>query len=49
MADETSPMLFIHGDADGWACMNSVKTREKRRALGIQSELHTIVLREHCF
>ena len=23
---KTSPMLFVHGDADGWAAMNSVKT-----------------------
>jgi len=45
----TSPMLFIHGDADGWAAMNSVKTWEKMRSMGIQSELHTLALREHCF
>jgi hypothetical protein len=42
-------MLFIHGDADGWAAMNSVKTWEKMRAMGIQSELHTLATREHCF
>ena len=46
---KTSPMLFIHGDADGWAAMNSVKTWEKMRAMGIQSELHTLALRNHCF
>lgn len=45
----TAPMLFIHGDADGWAPMNSVKTWEKMRAMGIQSELHTLALRDHCF
>ncbi|MDO4214931.1 MAG: alpha/beta hydrolase [Bacteroidales bacterium] len=46
---DTAPMLFIHGDADGWAAMNSVKTWEKMRAMGVQSELHTLALREHCF
>lgn len=46
---QTSPMLFIHGDADGWAAMNSVKTWEKLRAMGIQSELHTLATRKHCF
>lgn len=45
----TAPMLFIHGDADGWAAMNSVKTWEKMRAMGIQSELHTLAKRNHCF
>lgn len=45
----TAPMLLIHGDADGWAAMNSVKTWEKMRAMGIQSELHTLATRNHCF
>lgn len=46
---KTAPMLFVHGDADGWAAMNSVKCWEKMRAMGIQSELHTLALRNHCF
>lgn len=46
---KTAPMLFIHGDADGYASMASVKTWEKMRAMGIQSELHTLALRQHCF
>ncbi len=46
---DTAPMLFIHGDADGWAAMNSVKTWEKMRAMGIQCELHTLATRNHCF
>lgn len=46
---KTSPMLFVHGDADGWAAMNSVKTWEKMRSMGIQSELHTLATRPHCF
>ena len=46
---KTCPLLFIHGDADKWASMNSVKTWEKLRAMGIQGELHTLALRPHCF
>ena len=46
---DTAPMLFLHGDADTYASMNSVKTWEKMRAMGIQSELHTLALRGHCF
>ena len=46
---KTAPMLFVHGDADDWAAMNSVKTWEKMRSMGIQSELHTLALRPHCF
>ena len=45
----TAPMLLVHGDADGWAAMNSVKAWEKLRAMGIQSELHTLATRKHCF
>ena len=29
--------------------MNSVKTWEKMRAMGIQSELHVLAKRQHCF
>ena len=46
---KTSPALFIHGDADMYASMNSVKTWERMRSMGIQSELHTLALRPHCF
>lgn len=46
---DTAPMLFIHGDSDGWAAMNSVKTWEKLQRMGIQSELHTLATRKHCF
>ena len=45
----TCPILFIHGDADGWAAMNSVKCWEQLRRMGIQSDLHTLVGRDHCF
>lgn len=46
---DTAPMLFIHGDADGYSAMNSVKVWEKLQQMGIQSELHTLALQHHCF
>ena len=46
---DTAPMLFIHGDADPYSAMASVKTWEKLRAMGVPSELHTLALREHGF
>ena len=46
---DTAPMLLIHGDADGYAAMGSVKVWEKLRAMGIQGELHTLATRQHCF
>ena len=45
----TAPMLFIHGDADGYASMASVKAWEKLRRMGRQSDLHTLATRGHCF
>lgn len=45
----TAPMLLIHGDADPYAAMASVKVWEKQRSMGIQSELHTLATRKHCF
>lgn len=46
---QTPPTLFIHGDADGYSAMGSVKVWEKMRSMGIQSELHTLAERKHCF
>lgn len=46
---DTAPMLMIHGDADYWSAMGSVRVWEKMRAMGIQCELHTLALRSHCF
>jgi len=46
---DTAPMLFLHGDNDVYSPMGSVKVWEKMRAMGIQSELHTLALRNHCF
>ena len=46
---DTAPMLLLHGDADGYAAMGSVKVWERLRAMGIPAELHTLATREHCF
>jgi len=45
----TSPVCFVHGDADGWAAMNSVKSWEKLRTMNVQCDLHTLATRKHCF
>jgi acetyl esterase/lipase len=46
---DTAPMLFLHGDADVYSPMGSVKIWEKTQQMGIQSELHTYATRGHCF
>ena len=42
-------MFLIHGDADEVSSIISVRIWEKMRAMGIQSELHTLALRDHGF
>jgi acetyl esterase/lipase len=46
---DSCPVVFIHGDADRWAAMNSVKCWEQLRRMGIQCDLHTLAKRPHCF
>lgn len=46
---DTCPMVLIHGDADAWAAMNSVKVWEQMRRMGIGCDLHTLCQRGHCF
>jgi acetyl esterase/lipase len=46
---DTPPMLFMHGDADGFAAMNSVKAWEKLRSMGIPAEVHTYAQGIHEF
>ena len=46
---QSCPVVFVHGDADGCAAMNSVKIWERLREQGVQGEVHTLVGREHCF
>ncbi|MCQ2184838.1 MAG: alpha/beta hydrolase fold domain-containing protein [Bacteroidales bacterium] len=45
----TAPMLMLHGDADGYSSMGSVKLWEKFRQMGVDSELHTYATGKHCF
>jgi acetyl esterase/lipase len=45
----TCSVLFIHGDADGYSSMNSVKAWERMRHMGIQSELHIMAKCAHGF
>ena len=45
----TTPMVFIHGDVDGYSPMASVKVWEKMLSMGVHSELHTLAKRPHCF
>ena len=47
--DATPPMCFVHGDGDAFSAMASVKAWEKLRAMGVQSDLHTLARRGHCF
>lgn len=46
---KTCPMLFLHGDDDVYSPMGSIRVWEKMRAMGVQSELHILVGRNHCF
>ena len=45
----TPPMCLMHGDADSWAAMNSVKVWERLRRMGVSADLHTLATRGHCF
>ena len=46
---DTCPVLFLHGDADGYSSMASVKAWEQLRRMGVQGEIHTFATRGHCF
>ena len=46
---DTCPTLFLHGDADKCASMNSVKVWERMCRMGVQGDLHALALRGHCF
>ncbi len=45
----TPPMCLVHGDADGWSPMVSVRVYHKLRTMGIPAELHVMALEPHCF
>ena len=42
-------MIFIHGDADPYSAMGSVRVWEKMLMMGIQCDLHTLATRPHGF
>ena len=46
---KTPPMCLVHGDADGWSPMVSVRVYHKLRTMGIPAELHVMALEPHCF
>ena len=46
---DSSPVLFIHGDAGKWTPMNSVKCWERLKRVGVQCDLHTLAGCGHCF
>ena len=46
---KTAPVLFIHGDADYCVPYHSLGCWERMRAMGVQSELHILALRNHGF
>lgn len=46
---DTPPILFVHGDADMYSAMGSVKCWEHLRRMGIQGGLHTLATRPHTF
>lgn len=46
---DTCPVLFIHGDSDGYSAMASVKAWEQLRRMGVQGEVHTLATRPHSF
>ena len=46
---DTCPMLFLHGDTDQYAAMNSVICWEKLCSMGIRGEVHTLATAQHDF
>ncbi|MFO7936991.1 MAG: alpha/beta hydrolase [Kiritimatiellia bacterium] len=46
---KTPPMCLIHGDADSWSPMASVRVYHKLRTMKIPAELHIMAEEGHCF
>ena len=46
---DTCPVLFLHGDADGFSAMGSVRVWEQMCRMGVQGEVHTFATRDHIF
>ena len=47
--EQTPPFLFMHGDADTWPSMGSVKSWEKLQRNGVEAELHIFAQNGHTF
>lgn len=46
---KTPPMCLMHGDADNWTPMVSVRVYHKLRTMGIPAEMHIMAGERHCF
>ena len=46
---KSSPVLFLHGDADPYSAMGSVRMWMRLQEMGVPSTVHTFVLRGHDF
>ena len=46
---DTCPVIFLHGDADGYSSMASVKAWQRLKEMGVSGEVHTFATRPHCF
>ena len=46
---DTCPIVFLHGDADGYSPMASVKAWQRLKEIGVDGEVHTFATRPHCF
>ena len=46
---KTPPMCLVHGDADRWSPMASVRVYHRLRTMGIPAELHVMAKEPHCF
>lgn len=47
--EKTPPMCLMHGDADDFSAMASVKVYHRLRTMGIPAELHVFAAKGHCF
>ena len=45
----TCPVFFLHGDADGYSPMASIKVYSRLHAMHVSCELHVFALRDHDF
>lgn len=46
---KTPPMCLMHGDADGFSAMGSVRVYQRLRTMGVPAELHVMAEKPHVF